>query len=111
MKNIFNTIFIVLGVLLVISGLQPSNTDPVTSINTGLITIIGALAFKSAKLRKLKEVSDTKFRMGFELAGILVIILMIYLQNDLLHLIATDPVPNLLIPLIAVTAYFYISLK
>jgi hypothetical protein len=49
--------------------------------------------------------------MGFEIAAIAIIVLAVALQNDLKNLIATDPVPNLIIPLYAIIAYLIIVLK
>jgi hypothetical protein len=112
MKNIFNTIFIILGFLIVFSAFGPSTSNPGNTFLTGVTTIIGAFAYKSAKLRKIKEVPDTKIRLGFELFGILVIFLLIALssRHHLKELIANDPI-HFVIPVIAIIAYIYKAFK
>jgi hypothetical protein len=79
----------------------------VNQLNAGIIIIIGVLAYKSAKKRKSKEVADTKLRLGFELAGILSIFLLVGMQNDVLKNIATEPLTNLALPIITFASYIY----
>jgi hypothetical protein len=45
-----------------------------------------------------------------EVAFLLLICILVLAQNDVRHLIATDPVPNAVIPLWAIIAYLVISL-
>ena len=70
--------------------------------------ILGAIAYRSAKNRKLGEVKSTATRLILEITMLLLIVLIIVLQDDLKQLIVTDPIPNALIPLWAVLAYLII---
>lgn len=108
MKNIGSTIAIVLAVLSLITGLTQPN---VAYINAGIIMLIGALAYRSAKKRSLGEVKDTTVRKAIELTGITIIILLIVLQKNLLDLLFLDPVPNFIIPVWALIAYLIAFLK
>jgi hypothetical protein len=106
-RHIGSTIFLVIGIVALIAGL----TNPASSIlMSGPIIILGALAFRSAKKRRLGTVKNSVLRKGLELSGIVAIILSIALQNNLKYLIITDPVPNVLIPFLAVVAYAVIAL-
>jgi hypothetical protein len=106
-KHIGSTIFLVLGIVALLGGLS----DPTTSLLiSGSIIILGALAFRSAKNRKLGTVKNSVLRKALELSGIVAIILSIALRNNLKYLIITDPVPNVLIPFLAVVAYAVIAL-
>jgi len=67
--------------------------------------ILGALAYRSAKKRKLGEVKSTLTRQLVEVALLLGICVVVLGQNNLKTLIATDPVPNFVIPLWAIIAY------
>jgi len=107
-KNIGSTIAIVLGVLVLITGFTQFN---VSYINAGFIMMIGAFAYRSAKKRALGEEKNTNIRKAIELTGVVIIILLIVLQKNLLILVAEDPVPNLIIPLWVIIAYFVAFLK
>jgi len=107
-KNIGSTIAMVLGVLVLITGLTQPNAS---YSNAGFIMLIGAFAYRSAKKRALGEVKDTNIRKAIELAGMVIIIFLIALQNNLMYLLYTDPVPNLIIPLWAIVAYLICFLK
>ena len=105
-KHIGSTISIVLGILLFASV----STNP-NGLVTGSIIILGALAYRSAKKRKLGDVNTTLLRKGLEISALIIIAAAVLLQNDLKTLIASDPVPNFIIPLWAIVAYAVISLK
>ncbi len=76
----------------------------------GPVMILGALAYRSVKKRKLGEVKSTFVRQVLEFTLLLLICLIILAQNNLKNLIATDPVPNLIIPLWAILAYLIMAL-
>jgi hypothetical protein len=78
---------------------------------SGLVVLLAALAYRSCKKRKLGEVGNSKLRITFELTAMLAIVLAIILQNDLKNRIVTDPVPMLVIPMIAMMSYLVISLR
>ena len=73
--------------------------------------LIGALAYRSAKKRKLGEVKDTILRKIVEGIIVIGIIAMIILQNDLKYLIATDSVPNFVILVFMVIDYLVASIR
>ena len=107
-KNIGSNIAIVVGILLIVAGLSQLKAS---SANAGLIMLIGAFAYRSAKKRYLGEVKNTSPRKVVELIGMLIIVLLIVLQKDLIDLLATDPVPNLIVPLWALIAYIIVFIK
>lgn len=65
----------------------------------GAVMILGALAYRSAKKRKLGEVKATLTRQFLEIVLLVLICLGILMQNNLKILIATDPIPNFVIRL------------
>ena len=99
--HIGSTLVIAFGILPMIVGLtkNPSLLKP------AVIIMLGALAYRSAKRRYLKEREGTVMRRILEIAAIIIIICIVVFQNNLLHLIETEPVPTLVIPLLAVIAY------
>ncbi len=106
-KHIGSTIALVIGALLIASG--AANLSP--ALISGLTIVLGALAYRSAKKRKLADVSNSALRLTIEIVGVVLSILIVFLQKDLKHLITSDPVPNLLIPLWVLIAYLVVSLK
>ena len=74
----------------------------------GLVIILGALAYKSAKKRKLKLKPNSLIRIGFEIIAIALILKSVLLSNfDIKQLIAERPFP-FLIWLWVLVAYLYI---
>ncbi len=51
------------------------------------------------------EVNSGNKRIIFEISLIVIIILLVVLQNGLMDLMATDPVPNFVIPVISLMFY------
>jgi hypothetical protein len=106
---------IVLGVLSMVAGLasvinHPDESSTGTTV-AGLIMILGALSYRSAKKRKRGQVNNTKFRMLVEIAGLIVIAALILLKKDLATVVENDPFPNVLVPLWAFIAYIYVSTR
>jgi len=106
-KHLGSTIALGIGVLSVVYGL----TKPSSTLIAGIIIILGALAYRSSKKRKLGEIRGSSIRKVLEVCAIVIIIAAVLLQKDLTYHIATDPVPTLIIPLWAIIAYFVIALK
>jgi phosphatidylserine synthase len=96
------TVALVLGVLVFVSGLSQQLFE---SINVGFVMIVGALAYKSAKKRRLGEVENTKFRFGMELVGLVVIALSVLALSDIKTAIAIHPLSTVVAPLYALIAY------
>jgi len=99
-SNIGSTVALILGALYLVAGLAQKNAGLVG----GPIIILGALAYRSAKYRKSHS-SGQWWRIVAEIAAMLVIAFLWLAQSNLKSAIATDPVPNLIIPLWAVVAY------
>ncbi len=106
-KHLGSTLGIALGILSILAGL----TQPGATLISGIVMLIGALAYRSAKKRKLQEVGNTVIRKVIEGIGIVGVIALIVLQKDLKMLIATDPVPNFVIPVFVIIAYSIALLK
>jgi|WetSurMetagenome_2_1015567.scaffolds.fasta_scaffold1343999_1 hypothetical protein len=87
----------------------------INQLNSGLVSgptiLIGAFAYKSAKKRKLQVVPDTFFRKLFELMGFILILLMIIKIDNVNKLIFEHPIPLLVIPIWAISAYLFILFK
>lgn len=106
-KHIGSTIALGIGVLFCVSGL----TKQGGYLLGGIIIIIGALAYRSAKKRKLGEIRASYLREAQEVCAIVIIIAAVLLQKNLTNNIIDDPISNLIIPLWAIIAYLVISLK
>jgi multisubunit Na+/H+ antiporter MnhB subunit len=105
-KHIGSTVALVLGVLLFLSGL----TQEGGNVITGIVVILGALAYRSSKKQKLGEVKRSNVRRALEIAALMILAALVFLQNDIVELIENDPVPNLLIPFWAFAAYFVVTI-
>ena len=100
-KHIGSTLALIVGVLSILSGL----TKPGGILIMGMVIVLGALAYRSVKKRKLGEVSSTQSRAIYEASAIVVALLAVLLQNNVVYLIQTDPVPNLIVPIWVLVAY------
>lgn len=106
-KYLGSTIALAFGAISVAAGLvKPSST-----LIAGIIIILGALAYRSAKKRKLSEVRTSSIRKGLEVFAIVIIVGLVLLQRNAAYYMKTDPVPNLIIPLWAIVAYLVIAFK
>lgn len=72
---------------------------------SGPIMIFGAAAYKSAQRRRLGLAKSSAGRLVLEILAIVIIFLMIFLQKDVKVFVVEDPVPNVIIPAWALTAY------
>ena len=100
-KHIWTTMSIILAIITWASGIQTLSGN----LLAGEVMLLSALACRSANKRRLMEVSSTNTRIAFEFVLIVVMILLVILQNGLKDLIATDPVPNFVIPVICFIFY------
>jgi hypothetical protein len=71
----------------------------------GEVILLSAIACRSANKRRLKEVSNSTLRKFIEGLLMLALVLLVVLQNDLSIRLATDPAPNLIIPVICYLFY------
>ena len=77
----------------------------------GVVMVFGALAYKSAKKRWLGEAKSTMTRQLLEIALLVVVCVAVLAQPNLKHLMVTDPIPNVVIPVWAIVAYLVIAFK
>ncbi len=106
-KHIGSTIALCFGIISIMAGIVALSS---TAIG-GVTIVLGALAYRSAKKRKLGSVSNSKVRLTLEIMGIALSILIVILQNNLKYLIATEPVTNFVIPLWVLIAYLVVSFR
>ena len=113
-KHLGSTIALGFGVLYGVGGLlariDPGYSGPKEGLVGGIIAILGALAYRSAKKRKLGEIKSSSLRKASEVFAF-VIIAIVLLQKNFPDNIRDNPLPNLIIPLWAIIAYILISLK
>ena len=111
-KHIGSTIALGFGVLSIISGLANTAKESggVVLHFGGIIIILGALAYRSAKKRKLGEVKSSSLRKASEGCAMVCIITPL-LQKDFPDNVINSPITILIIPLWAIIAYIVISLK
>ena len=115
-KHIGSTLAIIFGILLFLTSFSPDNTTETSPVNldylhAGLITIIGAFAYRSAKKRKLSTVESSTPRKVFEIIGVFIILYLTLANNNLLYHMATEPVTAMFIPLWAIIAYIVMSFR
>ncbi|MAZ40872.1 hypothetical protein CL654_02045 [bacterium] len=106
-KFIGSTVALVVGVLAIVAGLA----EPSSTMFAGIYIVLGSLAYRSLKKRKLGMVQDSKIRLILEVVGILAIILLILMQNNLQANIVNDPFPNIVIPLWVIVAYLVVYFR
>ena len=98
--NIFNSKSAFLfGGLLILIGLQN-----ISYLIAGVAVILGTFAYKSAKSR----IADGKSSLGKQILEIVLLALIFVIigwQNNIKIMAVEDPVPNVLIPAIILTAY------
>ena len=111
-KFIGSTVVLVLGILSFLGAVSQIPMG-ITGINplAGLVMILGALAYKSLKKRKLGIVKQSLIRSVLEYVALALIVLLIVLQNNLMDQIANDPVPNMIIPVFVFIAYGIVYFK
>jgi len=107
-KFIGSTIILVVGVLMTVGSL--TNPSPKTTLDDslpGLCMILGALAYSSAKQRKLKLVENTKWRKLLEFLAMILIVALILLGPNIPQLIQGGDITNLVILVWAIVAYLF----
>lgn len=108
-NHLGSTIALILGFITFAGALGPTGDH--AGLVSGPVIILGALAYRSARKRKLGEVRSSVLRQVVEVGAIVIIVAAVVLQNNIKERIETDPVPNLIIPLWAVVAYFIMSVR
>jgi hypothetical protein len=100
-KHLWTNLALVLALLTYASGIQALSGNMLA----GEVMLLSALACRSANKRRFMEVQSTNKRMAYEIVLIVVMVLLVILQNGLKDLIAADPVPNFVIPIICFIFY------
>ena len=106
-KHIWTTLAISLAILTLVSGIATLSGN----LLAGEVMLLSALACRSANKRRLQEVTRNKIRITLEFGLIVIMILLVVMQNNLKYLIATDPVPNFVIPVICLIFYLLAFFK
>jgi hypothetical protein len=103
---------IILGILLILGGIKAVSSPPgdPSGIINGIVIVIGALIYRSAKKRR-EIFKKSYFRIGLEFFGVLIILFLSLSPNNLLSLMVEYPVQYLIIPLWALVAYVYAVLR
>lgn len=106
-KNLGSMLTLILGILEVGVGVQkPHGVSAayIWALLLGLVMIIGALIYRSAKIRRMSP--DRKpLRLCLELVGVAAILFLWFAPGSLKQRFVEDPVPNLIGPIWALTAY------
>jgi hypothetical protein len=111
-RHLGSTVCLILGTISFIAGLLPvpAVMEAEATFVSGAFMILGATAYRSAKKRRLQEVSSTLPRKFVEVALLLLVCVLVITQNNLAHQISNHPVSNLIVPLWAIVAYSAVNL-
>lgn len=77
----------------------------------GLVILLCAIAYKSAKKRKLGIKRNSVPRIILEFVAIFVSLFLVFWRNDLKLAIASDPLPVIVLPMWAFIAYAFVIFK
>ena len=113
LRHLGSTVAVVLGILAffgAMGGVGSGDHAFERLLTAGSVLILGALAYRSAKERRLGQVASTPLRHVGEGVAILLLLLSVLLQKDLISQIVTEPVATVLIPLWALLAYLLAAL-
>ena len=105
-RHLGSSIAILIACLATIIGLAKPEGSALIG---GIVMFLGAFAYRSAKARRLGEVKSTLIRKSLEWCSVFLILPIILMQKNLGYLIADDPIPNAVIPVWAIVAYFAIN--
>ena len=104
-KFIHSTVLLAVGVLMTVGSMtNPGSTSAADSL-PGLCVILGALAYRSAKQRRLQLVENTKKRKLLEFLALISIAVLILTGPDILQLIRDGDILTLGILVWAIFAY------
>lgn len=103
-----STAALILGGLALLAGLGNPNLE---TLRASIVIILGALAYRSAKKRKLGEVKSTSARQFVEISLLLLICLFVLMQKNLTDVLYTEPLWSVFVPLWSIVAYLFIALR
>jgi hypothetical protein len=105
-KFIGSTIALILGIILLVSSISQIATGKIKADPlVGEVMILGSLAYRSLKKRRLGIVKSTYYRKVFETLALILILALVILQRDFKMRLINDPLANFLIPIWAFIAY------
>ncbi len=109
LRNLGSTLALVFGGLSILSGLSPAVPGSGDRIIMGIMTLLGALAYRSAKVRR--DQGHGTVRLVFECVAMAIVLFLWLDRNDLKQMIATNPFPAVIVPLWIVIAYAVMFVK
>ena len=113
-KHAGSMIAIILGILLILSNIslvaQGQRADIAGAIG-GLSLLLGSIAYRIAKKRKLKSVSPSVIRFIPEVTFIVLSMLVVILQSNLAFQLMMNPFTNGFLPLSVLIAYIFLLLQ
>lgn len=92
-----STLALILGLLFLMTAASRGQ-EAVSQILSGAGTIVGALAYRSLKRRRLGLCDDSIGRRVAEGASLVAVVALVLLQSNLIGRMYPEPVPNHLIP-------------
>ena len=111
-RHIGSTLTIVVGVLSIAAGLNNmAKNQQDSNFLTGIVMVLGGLAYRSAKKRYLLETANTSRRKIGEAVLLAILLAAVLLQNNLWLKMYYQPVPFIIAPAWALTAYIIIAVK
>lgn len=104
-RHLGSTLSFLFGIITLLQGISNHKLG----IMPGIIIILGALACRSAKKRKLGEVKSSKTRKITEGVAIAIIVYIVLSQKNIFDKIYDHPLYFSIIPVWAIIAYFLVN--
>lgn len=109
-RHLGSTLALIVGCLYFLSGISAaSRSENTEGFVGGPIIILGAIAYRSAKKRKLGEVKSSLTRKSLEVVILLLICFLAFARNDLREALIIHPFASLIIPVWTILAYLIIA--
>jgi Mn2+/Fe2+ NRAMP family transporter len=107
-------IFLTIGIISLIAGLSSiaeGRSAEQGNLTVGIVLLLMTIAYRSAKKRYLNP--HKKSSLSYAVEGFLVLATLLYVfgAQNIKILIATDPIPNFIIPVTALISYLFIFIK
>lgn len=111
-RHIGTTVAIMVGLFSMMAGLNNITTNkPDSNLLVGIVMVLGGLACRSAKKRYLAEAKNTHLRKIGEAALLVVLLAVVFLQNNLWVRMAYQPIPYIVAPAWTLIAYAVSAFK
>lgn len=107
LKNLGSSAALFAGCIAILAGLLAlaQHAPQLDTLRTGIVMVLGALAYRSAKRRRLGEVKSTRMRISFEITLLAAICVTILAQNNVAQRMVINALTNVLVPAWALVAY------